>query len=108
MYAFIKPPPPLLYMEGVMSGTSLESKAVVCWGSISVTAGCGCDSVGTISTVSYVDTYRLCTLLINLAKICTKYWTLTNIHTLLCKRGEAGFNCAPSPPPHPPLPGSYA
>ena len=51
-----------------MSGTSLESKAVVCWGSISVTAGRGCDSVGTISTVSYVDTYRLCTLLSKLAK----------------------------------------
>ena len=47
---FIKHPT-LLYMPGSGLGTSLVSKAVVCWESNIVTAGSGCDSVDAISTM---------------------------------------------------------
>ena len=46
---FIKHPT-LLY-NGSGLGTSLVSKAVVCWESNTVTAGSGCDSVDAISTM---------------------------------------------------------
>ena len=46
--AFIKPHP-FVYRRSL--GTSLVSKAVVCWESDIVTAGCGCDSVDVISTM---------------------------------------------------------
>ena len=46
--AFIKPHP---FVYGRSLGTSLVSKAVVCWESDIVTAGCGCDSVDVISTM---------------------------------------------------------
>ena len=55
---FIKHPGhPFVYGSGL--GTSLVSKAVVCWESNIVTAGSGCDSVDAISTMW---THRLYTL----------------------------------------------